>query len=193
MKRITLLFILAAALILPIQANAQDNPRTAQDQLIDLVGKAIVEETTQRSEEVRKAKDILDVILKEGTATPEQKEEAEKKLEDAEENYAKAQKKLDSARVDAFADQCGKSSAQIQAMRDSGMGWGKIAKECGIHPSAAGKGKDKSKSKGKKNKNKKNKGGEEDEGDDMDDDDEDDDSESKSKSKSKKNKGKGKK
>lgn len=140
---------------LPFQANAQDDPRTAQDQLIDLVGKAIVEETTQRSEEVRKAKDILDVILKEGTATQEEREQAEQDLEDAENNYAKAQKKLDTARVDAFAEQCGKSPAEIQAMRDSGMGWGKIAKECGIHPSAAGKGKGKGKDKKKSKKGKK--------------------------------------
>lgn len=151
MKRIALVCFLAIALALPLGANAQDDPRTAQDQLIDLVGKAIVEETTQRSEEVRKAKEILDVILQDQTATQQEKEDAEKRLEDAEDDYAKAQKKLDTARVDAFAEQCGKSSAEIQAMRDSGMGWGKIAKECGIHPSAAGKGKGKGKN---KNKNK---------------------------------------
>ncbi len=149
MKRTPFLLILAIALILPLQATAQDDPRTAQDQLIDLVGKAIVEETTQRSEEVRKAKEILDVILKEGTATTQQKEEAEKELGEAEDKYAEAQKNLDTARVDAFAEQCGKSAAAIQAMRDSGMGWGKIAKECGIHPSAAGKGKGKGKQKSK--------------------------------------------
>ncbi|MBI9080550.1 MAG: hypothetical protein JEY79_12525 [Pseudodesulfovibrio sp.] len=79
MKRIAFFFILAMALVPPFPANAQDDPRTAQDQLIDLVGKAIVEETTQRSEEVRKAKDILDEILTETTTTTEQKEEAEKK------------------------------------------------------------------------------------------------------------------
>ncbi len=153
MKRITLVIILALSLLIPASAIAQNDPLTAQDQLIDLVGKAIVEETTQRSEEVRKAKDILDVILKEGTATTEEKQEAEKSVEEAEEKYAESQKKLDTARVDAFAEQCGKSSAQIQAMRDSGMGWGKIAKECGVHPSASGKGKGKEK-KEKKNKNK---------------------------------------
>jgi hypothetical protein len=153
MKRIAFFFILAMALVPPFPANAQDDPRTAQDQLIDLVGKAIVEETTQRSEEVRKAKDILDEILTETTTTTEQKEEAEKNLEDAEIEYAKAQKELDTARVDAFAEQCGKSPSEIQAMRNSGMGWGKIAKECGIHPSAAGKGKVKEKNKNK-NKNK---------------------------------------
>ena len=147
MKRILVLTILAVVLVIPLRAQAQDDPMTAQDELIKLVGEAIVEETTQRSEEVRKAKEILDVVLKNGT--PEEQQQAEKDVEKAEDNYAEAQKKLDTARVDAFAEQCGKSPAAIQAMRDSGMGWGKIAKECGIHPSAAGKGKGKNKNKNK--------------------------------------------
>jgi len=155
MKRILILVIFAATLVIPFSAQAQGDPRTAQNELIDLVGKAIVEETTQRSEEVRKAKEILDVVLKQGT-TAEQ-EQAQQDVDIAEDKYAKAQKKLDTARVDAFADQCGKSPTQIQAMRDSGMGWGKIAKECGVHPSAAGKGKGKSKNKEKKKKKDKGK------------------------------------
>jgi len=122
------------------------------DELISLVGKAIVEETTQASEEVKKAKEILDVVLKDGTL--EEQEQAQKDVEEAEGNYAARVKKLDTARTDAIAAQCGKSSAEIQAMRNSGMGWGKIAKECGIHPSTSGKGnakgKNKSKSKDKK-------------------------------------------
>ena len=60
--------LLAAFLLLPFPALAQeDNPLTAQELLIDMVGQAIVEETTQRSEEVRKAKDILDAVMKAGT------------------------------------------------------------------------------------------------------------------------------
>ncbi|QJB58258.1 hypothetical protein [Pseudodesulfovibrio sp. zrk46] len=184
--------IIVALLAFPFTAMAQDSPQTAEQQLIDLVGKAIVEETTQRSEEVRKAKDILDEVLKTTTATQEEKEEAEKKVEEAEAKYAASQKKLDTARVDAYAKQCGKSRAQIQAMRDSGMGWGRIAKECGIHPSAAGKGKGKNKDKNK-NKNKKNKSKySDDDNDDEDDDGDSEDDEIKEK-KQKKNKGKGKK
>jgi len=155
MKSITTFVFLVIALALPFTASAQD-PRTAQDELISLVGKAIVEETTQASDDVRKAKEILDVVLKQGT--PAEQTQAEKDVEVAEEKYAEAQKKLDTARVDAFAQQCGKSPGEIQAMRNSGMGWGKIAKECDIHPSAAGKGKGKSKNKNKNKKEKKNKG-----------------------------------
>ncbi len=146
--------LLTLTLILPMNVQAQDNPMTAQDRLIDLVGKTIVEETTQRSEEVRKAKEILDIVLNSETATSEDKKDAEKSLEDAEDRYAKAQNALDTARVDAIAAECGKTSAEIQAMRNSGMGWGKIAKECGTHPSVVGKGKGKSKSKKNKGKGK---------------------------------------
>ncbi|QGY40570.1 hypothetical protein GM415_10685 [Pseudodesulfovibrio cashew] len=155
MKRITVLLAALLLLAWATTAPAQD-PRSAQDELISLVGEAIVQETTQRSEEVRKARDVLDVILRRG-GTRTEREEAERDLERAEGRYADSQKKLDHARLEAYADRCGKSPSEIQAMRDSGMGWGRIAKECGIHPSAAGKGnkgkgksKNKSKGKGKK-------------------------------------------
>ena len=149
-----LFILLAALLLLPVPVLAQeDNPLTAQELLIDMVGQAIVEETTQRSEEVRKAKEVLDAVMKAGT-TEEQKK-AEEDLDQAQDRYARAQKNLDTARLDAFAEKCGKTPAQIQAMRESGMGWGRIAKECGVHPSTAGKakGKSKNKNKGKGKKN----------------------------------------
>lgn len=154
MKRTVFTLTLTALLLFPALGQAQDTPMTAQEELIKLVGEAIVEETTQRSEEVRKAKQILDVVLGNDNATAQEREQAQQDVNEAEEKYAESQAKLDTARVDAFAEQCGKSSAEIQAMRDSGMGWGRIAKECGIHPSAAGKGKDKNKSKKNKGKGK---------------------------------------
>jgi hypothetical protein len=148
MKRTIPSLVLAFILLIPAMAVAQqDNPLTAEELLIDMVGQAIVEETTQRSEEVRKAKDILDKVMKAGTAR--EREQAEKDLDDAQNRYARAQKNLDTARLDAFAEKCGKSPAEIQAMRNSGMGWGVIAKECGVHPSTAGKAKGKNKNKGK--------------------------------------------
>jgi len=47
--------------------------------------------------------------------------------------------------VDKLALQCGKTSDQIRAMRDSGMGWGRTAKECGGHGMGKGNGKGKNK------------------------------------------------
>lgn len=157
MKRIVFFAVFSALFALPLTAFAQSDPRTAQQELIDLVGKTIVEETTRRSEEVRKAKEVLDVILRQG-GTAEEQAEAERDVEEAEARYAKAQKKLDTARLDAFAAECGTSASRIRAMRNSGMGWGRIAKECGAHPSIAGKGKGKGKDRGKGKKMKKNKG-----------------------------------
>ena len=134
---------------------AQSEPIFTQEELIGLVGEAVVQETTEASEEVRKAKEILDAVRKEGTAT--EQEQAQETVRNAEERLTRAQGNLDEARINAFAEQSGKSPAEIQAMRDSGMGWGRIAKETGVHPSTSGKGKKQGKS---KNKNKgKNKGG----------------------------------
>lgn len=148
MKQTSFFFLLTFLLLFPCPPQAQeDTPLTAQELLIDMVGKTIVEETTQRSEEVRRARKILDAAMKAGTT--EEQQEADEDLEKAEDRYAEAQKTLAQARLDAFADKCGKTSAEIQAMRNSGMGWGLIAKECGIHPSTAGKAKGKGKSKGR--------------------------------------------
>lgn len=141
-----LLFSLVIMVVFPGVCFSQD-PRTAQQELIDLVGEAVVQETTQASEEVRKAKEVLDIILRNGSAA--EKEEARERVEEAERDYRRAQEKLNTARLDAFAEACGTSSARIQAMRDSGMGWGRIAKECGIHPSVAGQGRGKGKGRGK--------------------------------------------
>lgn len=154
MKRLAYLTMILTALlvVLPQWTFAQEET-TATDELVSLVGKAIVEETTRRSEEVKKAKEILDVILKDGTA--EEQEKAKRNYDEAESRYRDSAKKLDQARVDAIAEQCGKSPAEIQAMRDSGMGWGNIAKECGIHPSVSGKGNGNGKDKKPKKEKKK--------------------------------------
>jgi len=146
MKRLFITVAFAALFLIPAPASAQtQDPKTAQDELISLVGDALVQEATDASQEVRKAKEVLDKVRNKGTT--QEKEKAAKRVEDAERNYADVQKKIETARVGAFAEQCGKSPAEIQAMRDSGMGWGKIAKECGINPSTVGKGKGKDKSK----------------------------------------------
>lgn len=151
MKRFapTFFAFIFALLLLNTPVTFAQETASATDELISLVGQAVVEEATQASDDVKKAKEVLDVVL--GTGTPAEQKQAQKEMEEAEEKYATAEKKLDTARVDAIAQQCGKSSVQIQAMRNSGMGWGKIAKDCGIHPSvnSKGKGKDKNKNKNK--------------------------------------------
>lgn len=155
MKRLAPLtcFSFFALLLLSATMSFAQEPASATDELISLVGKAVVEEVTQADEDLKKAKEVLDIVL--GTGTPTEQEQAQKEVEAAEERYQKAEKNLDTARVDGLANACGKTSAEIQAMRNSGMGWGKIAKECGVHPSYNGKGNSKNKNESKnKSKNK---------------------------------------
>ncbi|BCS87829.1 hypothetical protein [Pseudodesulfovibrio sediminis] len=159
MKKIlyTLLAVAFLTLAIPFSATAQDPapaPSTT-DALIDLVGQAVVDEVTTANEDVQKTKDVLDIVLKSGTK--EEQDEARREVETAKGRYAEAVGKMDMAHVNAIAEECDKSPAEIQAMRNSGMGWGRIAKECGVHPSVSGKGKGKDKGK-KKDKGNKDKG-----------------------------------
>nr|WP_321258027.1 hypothetical protein [uncultured Pseudodesulfovibrio sp.] len=154
MKHKIIIACMITFLVMPIgTVLAQGEPIFTQDELIGLVGEAVVQETTEASEDVRKAKEILDAMRKEGTV--EEQQQAQEDVENAEERFTESQAKLDEARIDAFARESGKSPSEIQAMRDSGMGWGRIAKETGVHASVSGKGKGKSKNKSKgKGKNK---------------------------------------
>ncbi|WP_319584365.1 hypothetical protein [uncultured Pseudodesulfovibrio sp.] len=142
-------YLLAGALLLfaasPALAQGED---LTQDELVSLVGQAVVEEAAASSKEVAKAKEILDAVRNRKNAPEKDVAEAQMEYDQARDRYSKAQSNLDNVKVDKLALQCGKTSDQIRAMRDSGMGWGRIAKECGGH--GIGKGKDKAKGKNKK-------------------------------------------
>lgn len=141
-----LLLVLACSL----PAFAQETEPLTTAELISLVGEAVVDEAATSSEELRKAKEILDAVRNRKGATQKEQTEAEMDYQQARDRYDRASGNLDNARVDALAMECGKTSDEIRAMRDSGMGWGRIAKECGVHPSASGKGHAKNKAKGNK-------------------------------------------
>ncbi|AMK11228.1 hypothetical protein [Pseudodesulfovibrio indicus] len=142
------LMTLALVLAFSLPAFAQEADPMTQDELISLVGEAVVEEAANSSDELRKAKDILDAVRNRKGATEQEQTAAEMDYQQARDRYNKASNNLDNARVDALALECGKTSDEIRAMRNSGMGWGRIAKECGVHPSANGKGQGKNKDKG---------------------------------------------
>lgn len=72
--------------------------------------------------------------------------EAQSSLQDANQD-------LENQRVQALARESGKSEAEVQAMRQSGMGWGRMARDLGVHPSALGIGNAKAAQKPKKNSN----------------------------------------
>lgn len=77
-----------------------------------------------------------------GTATEEEVGEAER-------NLAEKEASLNRTKVEALAANSNLSAAEIESMRASGMGWGRIAKEAGVHPSVLGTGSGKSKGKAK--------------------------------------------
>ncbi|WP_338667452.1 hypothetical protein [Pseudodesulfovibrio methanolicus] len=137
-------YLLAGALLLlaasPALAQGED---LTQDELVSLVGEAVVQEAANSSEEVAKAKEILDAVRNRKKASQEEVAAAQMEYEQAQDRYRRAESNLDNAKVDQLARQCGKTSDQIRAMRDSGMGWGRIAKECGGHGVGKAKGKDK--------------------------------------------------
>jgi len=149
MKTIARCLLAGALLVLaasPAPAQGEDLTR---DELVSLVGEAVVQEAADSSAEVAKAKEILDAVRNRKNAPEKDVAEAQLEYEQAQGRYDKAQSNLDNARVDELALRCGKTSDQIRAMRDSGMGWGRIAKECGMHGVGKAKGKDKSMGKGK--------------------------------------------
>jgi hypothetical protein len=90
-----------------------------------------------------KAKEILDAVRNRNNAPQKDVAAAQMDYEQARDRYNRAQSNLDNAKVGQLARQCGKTSDQIRAMRDSGMGWGRIAKECGGRGVGKAKGKNK--------------------------------------------------
>ncbi|WP_207263970.1 hypothetical protein [Desulfovibrio sp. Huiquan2017] len=151
-------YLLAGALLIlaasPALAQGDDLTR---DELVSLVGEAVVQEASDSSEEVARAKRILDAVRGKKNAPQQEVSAAQMDYEQARDRDRRAQKNLDNAKIDELALRCNKTSDQIRAMRDSGMGWGRIAKECGQH--GVGKGKNKganddamTQSKGNKNK-----------------------------------------
>ncbi|MFH1914313.1 MAG: hypothetical protein ABIK45_08585 [Pseudomonadota bacterium] len=138
---------LAAALAMPASVAAQDTAPLSTDDLVSLVGEAVVEDAAQADERVRKAREVYDEVMRRGTR--QQQSDAAGELERARERSRDAGQKLDEARVEAIARESGRSPSEIRVMRESGMGWGAIANETGVHPSVNAKGKTQGKDKGK--------------------------------------------
>lgn len=89
-------------------------------------------------EEVEQAREEVDKVVGQGGDATEQREVL-KRRETA----------VEDARVRALSEQSGLPESQIRAMRASGKGWGEIAGETGVHPSALGLGKEGAPGKGR--------------------------------------------
>ncbi|NHZ46198.1 hypothetical protein [Nitratidesulfovibrio liaohensis] len=62
-----------------------------------------------------------------------------------ERDWRDAEYKLEDARIENLSRESGMSPSRIRAMRESGMGWGQVAKEAGAHPGSLGVGHSKNK------------------------------------------------
>lgn len=62
-----------------------------------------------------------------------------------ERDWRDAEYKLEDARIENLSRESGMSPSRIRDMRESGMGWGQVAKEAGAHPGSLGVGHSKGK------------------------------------------------
>lgn len=80
-------------------------------------------------DEIRKAEEALEKARQAGDT--ERSGKIEESLEEKERD-------LDRARAEKLSRESGTSETEILRMRQSGMGWGRIAKEVGVHPGMLG-------------------------------------------------------
>ena len=62
-----------------------------------------------------------------------------------EREWRNSEYKLEDARIENLSRESGMSPSRIRSMRESGMGWGQVAKEAGAHPGSLGVGHSKNK------------------------------------------------
>jgi hypothetical protein len=98
-------------------------------------------EADQKKQTYEEAKQQLDTVMADQNATQQEIEAARSAFKEAEKAYEEAQKIAD----EKLAEFAGVPAEDITSMRRSGMGWGQIAHELGIHPGALGLGHTKNK------------------------------------------------
>lgn len=128
-------------------------PKPAQAQ--SLIPDPLFQAVDNALNDVTRARNLYNKAVSAGDE--EAAAEARDAVNKAESDLGEAEANLDQERIAALSEASGVSEADIQAMRESGMGWGVIAKEIGLHPSAvarSGKGQGKGQSKDKSNKGK---------------------------------------
>ena len=93
-------------------------------------------------ERVVKATDHMERAKKayEESTDSAERERRRQEYEHAEREHGEFNANLDSARIHAIAEAADVRPRKVRKMREAGMGWGKIAKTLGVHPSVIGKG-----------------------------------------------------
>ena len=102
---------------------------------------AAKKEADQKKQAYEEAKRTLDTVMADQNATQQEIEAARSAFKEAEKAYEEAQESAD----EKLAEFAGVPAEDIMSMRRSGMGWGQIAHELGIHPGALGLGHTKNK------------------------------------------------
>ncbi len=142
----TMRFWTAGCLAAVLAALLLSAPGPARAQALDQ-GLAAIEslagEVDTAREQVEQARRVWETVRGGAAAagTTEEAAKAEEELTKAKAGLQQAEGNLDQARVDHLAKLAGVSPEQITAMRESGKGWGVIAKELGLPASTLGKGK----------------------------------------------------
>ena len=98
-------------------------------------------EADQKKQAYEEAMQKLDTVMADQNATQQEIEAVRLAVERAKKAYEEAQESAD----EKLAEFAGVPAEDIMSMRRSGMGWGQIAHELGIHPGALGLGHTKNK------------------------------------------------
>ena len=138
-KQNTALIIFMAIIFFAINVTAQDDSSDTEE--AGLTNMAQVEKAENLAlATAAKAQEQIAAAQKNVTRAQETMDAVDpsdtKAMEAAQANYDDAVQALS----DALADSAGVSVGEISDMRDSGMGWGQIAHDLGIHPSVLGGG-----------------------------------------------------
>lgn len=123
---VTLLLVLLAAALVP----AMPRPAHAAD------AESIIGAVDDAMRQADRARDAYDRVLSSGDRDAIFRHERD---------WRDAEYKLEDSRIENLSRESGMSPSRIRAMRESGMGWGQVAKEAGAHPGSLGVGHSKGK------------------------------------------------
>jgi len=118
----------------PAQAAHAENLAEASAAQAEAAAAEAVAEADRRRDALDRAQEAFDNLP--ADATQADIDAAQAALDDAQDVYDAAVENAD----DRLAGIGGTSVEEISALRESGMGWGEIAHELGVHPSALGLG-----------------------------------------------------
>lgn len=125
-----LLAVLAPPVVVCASARAQQGGGGNVERL-DALEQAAADMVAPALREVNRLREVYETARRAGDALAAQH---------AATDLGKAENELERTRVRALARASGRTETEIATLRNDGMGWGRVAKEVGVHPSALGVG-----------------------------------------------------